>query len=346
MRSIRLLAATTVIVFGVAACGDDNGGGVEPGTDPVANFTAPACTVNVPCLFTDASSDDGTITGWNWAFGDGGTATIQNPSHTYTTAGSPTVTLTVTDDDGNTDTHSAVVSVTDGAPTNVPPTANFTVPSCVVNAPCLFTDTSTDPDGQVTGWSWTFGDGGTSLEQNPTHTFATEGTFNVELTATDNAGATDIITQAVTVAPPAATQCTASGATTVDCTLDITARSSLTVTLSSVSCELGGNKLTWGTVAPYSTTVFFNVCSQPAGAQRTLTDGSGAEAVFEAGTQVVLRFHRGTPDATDPPAGAPAGNLEGGHPSWTISFDDGGNTGGAGEPDFADAVVSVQATAR
>ena len=60
MRSFRLMAATTVILAGAWACGSDSNG--PSNTSPVANFTAPACTVGVACTFTDASSDpDGTI---------------------------------------------------------------------------------------------------------------------------------------------------------------------------------------------------------------------------------------------------------------------------------------------
>jgi PKD repeat protein/type II secretory pathway pseudopilin PulG len=65
---------------------------------PTAAFTY-VCT-GVSCVFTNGSTDsDGTITTWSWNFGDGGTSTLQNPSHVYAAVGSYTVTLTVTDDD-------------------------------------------------------------------------------------------------------------------------------------------------------------------------------------------------------------------------------------------------------
>ena len=214
MRSIRLLAATTLILFGAAACGDDNGGGTGINQDPTASFTGGPCTAGAACTFNDTSSDPegaNTITRREWNFGDGTAVVVDpglTPSHTYQVAGDYTVTLTVTDNGNNTATATQTITVTTGTPTNAAPTANFTVPSCVVNVACLFTDTSTDTDGVVSAWSWTFGDGTAAvLEQNPSHTYAVEGNYNVELTVTDDDGATDIITQAVTVAPPAATQC-------------------------------------------------------------------------------------------------------------------------------------------
>ncbi len=75
------------------------------------------------------------------------------------------------------------------------PTASF-VWSCT-DRTCDFTDTSTDPDGTVAAWSWDFGDGTTSIEQHPSHTYATASSFNVRLTVTDNQGTTGSSTRTV-----------------------------------------------------------------------------------------------------------------------------------------------------
>jgi PKD repeat protein len=85
--------------------------------DPVAAFDL-SC-VALSCSFTDASTDDGSIAGWSWTFGDGGTSSSQHPAHTYTSAGPYSVTLTVTDDLGATGTATHDVTVTAPQPTTM-----------------------------------------------------------------------------------------------------------------------------------------------------------------------------------------------------------------------------------
>jgi leucyl aminopeptidase len=74
----------------------------------------------------------------------------------------------------------------DGAPVNVAPSASFTYSADGMTV--HFTDTSTDSDGTIAARAWDFGDGSTSTEANPTHTFAAVGTHTVALTVTDNGG--------------------------------------------------------------------------------------------------------------------------------------------------------------
>src|SRR5207247_371119 len=84
-------------------------------------------------------------------------------------------------------------------PSNQPPVAAFTS-SCSVLT-CGFTSTSSDPDGSISAYSWTFGDGGTAAVQNPSHSYAAAGTYSVTLTVTDNQGATNAISHPVTITP-------------------------------------------------------------------------------------------------------------------------------------------------
>ncbi len=165
---------------------------------PVAGFIA-TCT-DLSCNFTNTSTDDGTALSFVWGFGDGATSTLQNPSHIYAAAGTYSVSLTVTDDQGLTDVATQTVTVT--APTaNQPPVADFTF-TCT-DLSCNFTDASTDNDGTVVGFAWDFGDGGTSTLQNPGHTYAAAGTYSVTLTVTDDLGATGAVTKSVSVTAPA-----------------------------------------------------------------------------------------------------------------------------------------------
>ncbi|MBK8122036.1 MAG: pre-peptidase C-terminal domain-containing protein [Dokdonella sp.] len=80
---------------------------------------------------------------------------------------------------------------------NVAPNADFSSTSSGLTA--NFTDTSTDSDGSIVSRAWNFGDGSTSTATNPSHAYASAGTYNVSLTVTDDDGATDSVTKAVTV---------------------------------------------------------------------------------------------------------------------------------------------------
>ena len=200
---------------------------------PIAAFTS-SCNA-LTCAFTSTSSDaDGSIASYSWTFGDGGTAAVQNPSHTYTTGGTYTVTLTVTDNLGATNAVSHPVTV---AAANQSPVAAFTS-TCIVLT-CAFTSTSSDPDGSIASYSWTFGDGATSTVQNPSHTYATGGTYTVRLTVTDDRGATNAVSHPVTVStgnqPPTA-------AFTTNC-------SDLTCTFNDASTDPDGSVVSWDWVS-------------------------------------------------------------------------------------------------
>ncbi len=154
---------------------------VEPAL-PVADFALDVTAGPAPLAvaFTDLSS--GTITSWSWDFGDGTTSSLQHPAHTYSGAGFYTPTLTVTNPGG---------SNTIALPTPIDvgvalPVADFARAPDFGNAPLLvvFSDLST---GDITAWSWDFGDGATSSLQDPDHTFA-PGTYLPTLTVTNPSG--------------------------------------------------------------------------------------------------------------------------------------------------------------
>ncbi|MEO5589268.1 MAG: S8 family serine peptidase [Gemmatimonadaceae bacterium] len=87
-----------------------------------------------------------------------------------------------------------------GPPANVPPTANFT--SSCTGLSCNFTDASTDSDGSIASWSWSFGDGLTSTAPNPSHTYTSGGTYSVTLTVVDNGSAQNTTSKSVVVTAP------------------------------------------------------------------------------------------------------------------------------------------------
>jgi PKD repeat protein len=288
------------------------------------------------------------VTTYIWDFDGAGTGTNQTTaaaSFTFSPEGTYPVTLTVGDAAGNTHTVTKDVIVAPGTPGNTAPTSSFDLPvDCVAGTPCGFHSTSTDPDvGDAIAFAaWDFGDTGTGEGNDITHTYATAGTYTVTLTVTDNGGLTGVSSQQLVVAPAAVQDCTTSGSS-VDCSFTPTARVTMKVTVVSTACELTGNKLI-AFPGPGEQTVFFNLCNQPDGAEFVIKDAGGLPRVFEAGTPLPLRFTRGTPGVSDPPAGDPGIQVAGTYPTWTLNVDDGGAAGTPGEPDFNDAVLTVSAT--
>lgn len=155
---------------------------------PTAQFSGTPTDGHVPLTvqFTDQSAPGSApITSRSWNFGDGtAVSTATNPSHVYTTAGSYTVSLTVTTTAGSdSEVKTAYVNAT---PTPVPPTAQFSGTPTAGPTPLLvqFTDQSTPGTSPITAWAWTFGDGGTSASQSPSHTYSAVGSYTVALKVT------------------------------------------------------------------------------------------------------------------------------------------------------------------
>jgi PKD repeat protein len=167
---------------GTPDCGAHEHAGVPQ--PPVADFTGNPTNGNAPLTvyFTDLSSNN--PTSWDWTFGDGGTSQAQDPSHEYTSASDYTVSLEACNSAGcDTETKPNYISVTEGQP----PVADFVGDPLSGNAPLTvyFTDlSSNDP----TSWDWTFGDGGTSQAQGPSHEYTGEGQYTVSLTAANAYG--------------------------------------------------------------------------------------------------------------------------------------------------------------
>jgi PKD repeat protein len=155
----------------------------SPPSAPVADFTAATTSGQLPLSvpFNDAST--GRPSTWFWSFGDGTTSTLQNPTHVYSSAGTHTVSLTVSNVSGSdTQTRVGYITVNPAAPI-----ADFGGSPTGGSAPLRvsFSDNSTN---NPTAWSWDFGDGGTSAAQDPTYTYTTSGTYTVKLTASNNGG--------------------------------------------------------------------------------------------------------------------------------------------------------------
>ena len=134
------------------------------------------------------------MTSYNWTGPGGWTSSAQNATRTNATlAMAGNYTLMVTDSSNSTATNTTTVVV------NAAPTAAFSsnVTSGCAPLSVQFTDTST---GSPTTWSWSFGDGGTSILQSPTHQYNSTGSYNVSLTASNGCGNdTKTVTNYITV---------------------------------------------------------------------------------------------------------------------------------------------------
>lgn len=165
---------------------------------PVAAFTGSPVQGEPPLQVTFTDESSGNPVSWLWTFGDGTTATQENPVHMYASSGTYTVSLTVTSQYGTQKT-SRVGYIHVGSV----PSAQFVAEPREGNAPLdvQFTDLSA---GNPILWEWNFGDGATSTLKNPAHTYTQSGTYSVALTATNNFGANTRIQSdfiAVTTAP-------------------------------------------------------------------------------------------------------------------------------------------------
>ncbi|MEA2054570.1 MAG: PKD domain-containing protein [Candidatus Thermoplasmatota archaeon] len=173
---------------------------------PVANFSYSPLTPSTADIihFNDTSIDaDGVVVNWTWNFGDGNISYVQNPGHSYADNGTYAVILIVIDNDNGIDSVTKHINIS-----NVPPVAGYSFsPSSPKDVDVIhFSDESYDTDGSVVLWYWEFGDGQTSTAQNPIHTYSDDGTYMINLTVTDDDGASGTITYNVFVrnAPPMA----------------------------------------------------------------------------------------------------------------------------------------------
>lgn len=160
---------------------------------PIPNFTASDSTGCFPLKiqFKDSSAaGSGTLVSWQWDFGDGTLSTLQNPSHTYTRAGSFNITLRVVNSNGCSQllNKASFIKMQNGV------IADFSYTSqtnCYTPASISFNNLSTGTG--ALNYTWDFGDGKSSNQQNPANSYATTGTYSVKLIATSSFGCSDTV---------------------------------------------------------------------------------------------------------------------------------------------------------
>ncbi|MGQ9470759.1 MAG: PKD domain-containing protein [Candidatus Aminicenantales bacterium] len=179
------------------------GAGPTPNKPPVANFTYSPQKGEAPLTVNfDASlsyDPDGQIVRYDWDFGDGSQATGKIVSHTFSTPGLFSVRLTVTDDKGKI---GLIIKVVEVLKPNQPPVASFNFSPTTGLYPLEVTfdgGPSFDPDGEVVGYNWDFGDGAGASGRVVRHTYSSWGVFTVRLTVYDDRNASASTTRTLEV---------------------------------------------------------------------------------------------------------------------------------------------------
>lgn len=186
----------TVVLTATNACGTASftqtvSAFVVPTAAFGANTTSGCAPLTVQ--FNNLSSANSSDFEWSFPGGTPSSSTDENPTVVYNTAGVYTVTLTVSNPAGqNTATQTNFIVV------NTTPSAGFT--GSVNGATVSLNNTTTN----ATSYSWNFGDGGSSSDANPTHTYAADGVYDVTLIATNECGSTTVNGQFTIVTPPTA----------------------------------------------------------------------------------------------------------------------------------------------
>ncbi len=167
----------------------------------VAQADPPSGSAPLEVRFTGSNSyDDTQVVSYFWDFMDGlSSSTEPDPVYTFANAGTYTVTLMVVDAEGLSDT--ATVSVVVGESANIPPTAIIEASTISGTAPLIidFTGHNSVDDFGIASYTWDFGDGTSSGEVDPQHTYTEAGNYTVVLTLIDDSGLTNTATVNISV---------------------------------------------------------------------------------------------------------------------------------------------------
>ena len=273
---------------------------------PVAVATASVTSGTAPLVvdFDGSTSydEDGSIVSRNWDFGDGAEAQGASVQHTFGSAGNYSVVLTVTDNDGLTATDAVTISVS--SPTgNQPPTASFTLTPASGQVPLTVSvdaTASSDPDGSIASYSWSYGDGSTATGVTASYVYSEPGNYDLVLTVTDNEGATATQTQSVSVTAPgnqpptaAFTASATSGVAPLSVSFDASTSSDADGSIVSYSWDFGDGTTASGVSASKS----FNIAGTY-NVVLNVTDNDGASA----SSQQTINVTSGLPNT--PPVAA------------------------------------------
>ena len=197
-RRLKLLMTAVVLVsvaVGLAACRGFFGQG------PIALLLVlPNDDREVPVTLTfdiSGSNDpDGTVKEFTWIFGDGSVAYGAQVNHIYSDDGIYMVVLTVTDNEGGTDSTSLFIQVENRPPM---PAIEVVEEAMTLVRLDMTAEGSVDPDGEIIGFFWDFGDGAGENGWQVNHTYAASGTYSIRLTVMDDDGRTSFTNMTIEV---------------------------------------------------------------------------------------------------------------------------------------------------
>ena len=188
----------TLTVTSSSGCTDDTTQQITIFPNPIADFSPTSVCAGNATQFNDLSNGNGgTINQWEWDFGDGSPVNNSgSPTHTYAIPQVYNATLIVSTVNGCADTVTLPVTV------NAQPTADFTFVEECEGTAMNFTDASLPNGAAITQWEWDYGDASApGAVANPSHTYANQNVYNVQLVVTSASGCTDTIVQPVNSYP-------------------------------------------------------------------------------------------------------------------------------------------------
>jgi len=183
--------------------------GLNTNESPTAVFTTSPTQGQTPFTVnldgSQSTDSDGNIVKWQWSTSTGQNALGETATLIFTDIGTHTITLTVTDDDGDVATIQRIITVTEAPVIEIPnesPTAVFITSPTQGQTPLtinLDASQSTDSDGNIVKWQWSTSDGQNATGQTTSLTFTAVGTHTIALTVTDDDGAVATIQRTITV---------------------------------------------------------------------------------------------------------------------------------------------------
>ena len=185
---VNLISSST---FG---CKDTVVNSIIVNNQPIANFTVQDECLYDSAFFVNTSISGAELLNFNWNFGDGSLANNENPIHIYPSAGIFNVALTVSSPSGCSSNVSKSLTIYEV------PTANFSVNEVCDSLPSLFVNLSSIGTGLL-NYVWSFGDGNSSVAENPSYTYSASAVYSVQLIAASAFGCTDTLVGTAIVNP-------------------------------------------------------------------------------------------------------------------------------------------------